>query len=384
MGTKSSRPVVIDLYAGVGGMSLGTARAGFEVRAAVELDQIAVDTHAINFPSARHLHWDVSRTSGVGLLEAAGLSGGKLDGLVGGPPCQGFSDIGKRNSDDPRNSLFRDFFRLVDEIRPRFFVAENVPGILADRNSSTVQEALAKVPSNYVLVRPREVAAHRLGAPTTRARVFFVGYDPNEMEPITESELFEETGGDAVQVGTALTGLPTVRCDWQTESQGWRRVDDLPENHVFYNKLINAVPAGVGSPHALDRLHRLREVSGNLGTKHTDEVVKRFRSVTPGETDPISRAPRLRENGFCPTLRAGTGSDRGSFQAVRPIHFSSPRVITPREAARLQGFPDWFQFHGTKWHSFRQIGNSVSPIVAEALLSRMRSKLDGGTLTYRP
>jgi DNA (cytosine-5)-methyltransferase 1 len=100
-------------------------------------------------------------------------------------------------------------------------------------------------------------------------------------------------------------------------------------------------------------------------------VIHRFSKVNPGEIDKISRAPRLKLDGFCPTLRAGTGRDRGSYQAVRPIHPNQHRVITPREAARLQGFPDWFQFHETKWHSFRQIGNSVSPIVSEYLFKRI-------------
>ena len=90
--------------------------------------------------------------------------------------------------------------------------------------------------------------------------------------------------------------------------------------------------------------------------------------LKPGEVDSVSKSYRLKYKGFCPTLRAGTGSDKGSYQAVRPLHPTENRVITPREAARLQGFPDWFQFHSTKWHSFRQIGNSVSPILAEHIL----------------
>lgn len=373
---RGLRPTVIDLYAGVGGMSLGTARAGFDVRAAVELDPIAVGTHAVNFPGSRHLNWDIAETSGAKLLEAAGLTDGKLDGLVGGPPCQGFSDIGKRAADDPRNSLFGDFFRLVGEIRPRFFVAENVPGILAERNSDIVRAALERLPSNYVLLEAKELAANQLGAATSRARVFFVGYDPDEMGSLQELELFKASNNSPVTVGVALAGLPSVRSDWQSEEQGWRRVTPPQLNDSFHKRLIDAVPPGVGSTTALKRLRDSGEVSGNLGTKHTDDVIRRFRKVVPGATDAVSRAPRLAEDGFCPTLRAGTASDRGSFQAVRPIHHRSPRVITPREAARLQGFPDWFQFHGTKWHSFRQIGNSVSPIVAEALLHRIRQKLD--------
>jgi len=94
--------------------------------------------------------------------------------------------------------------------------------------------------------------------------------------------------------------------------------------------------------------------------------------------DKVSKFPRLSWDGLCPTLRAGTDSSRGSYQAVRPIHPDKNRVITPREAARLQGFPDWFQFSPTKWHSFRQIGNSVSPFVAEAVLDVIRCKLFPG------
>lgn len=372
---RSPRPVVIDLFAGVGGMSLGAARAGFDVSVAVELDQIAASTHAVNFPKTRHLKWDISRMSGSQLLDAAGLVVDGLDGLIGGPPCQGFSEIGKRAQDDPRNSLFEHFFRLVDETRPRFFVAENVPGILAERNEFAVRRALDRVPSNYLMLEATEVAAHRLGAPTTRTRVFFVGFDPEKTNAMDAEVLFEQGKAPSVNAGEALLGLPKVRADWQTEDQGWRPVERLDGRNPFYRRLKDAVPIGVGCQLAIERLNRLGQVSGNLGTKHTSDVIARFEKVRPGAVDPVSKAIRLSPNGYCPTLRAGTAADRGSFQAVRPIHYGSPRVITPREAARLQGFPDWFQFHGTKWHSFRQIGNSVSPIVGEALLSRIRAYL---------
>lgn len=370
------RPTVIDLFAGVGGMSLGAARAGFDVRAAVELDQIAIATHTVNFPSSRHLDWDVGTMSGEKLLNAAGIKLGQLDGLVGGPPCQGFSEIGKKDIADPRNFLFGHFFRLIAEIRPRFFVAENVPGIGADRNSKIVEKALASIPSGYEVLPATEVPASKLGAPTTRARMFFIGYDPTRMNPLTVETVFNATAGRKVTVGDALAGLPTIRCDWQREDQGWRTVETgFDEEDYFYSRLFKNVPEGVGSASAIKRLREFREVSGNLGTRHTADVVRRFRALAPGATDAISRATRLAEDGFCPTLRAGTASDRGSYQAVRPIHHKSARVISPREAARLQGFPDWFQFHATKWHSFRQIGNSVSPFVAEALLHRIYEKL---------
>jgi len=101
---------------------------------------------------------------------------------------------------------------------------------------------------------------------------------------------------------------------------------------------------------------------------HSCEVRARYASIVAGDVDAKSKSKRLKLNGFCHTIRAGTGRDHGSFQAVRPIHPTEDRVITPREAARLQSFPDWFQFYPTKWHSFRQIGNSVCPILAEKIL----------------
>ncbi len=203
--------------------------------------------------------------------------------------------------------------------------------------------------------------------------MFFVGYDPERLTDIDADELFAPLQY-TVSVREALSGLPAVRPTWQSVEQGWRKVGEGITNSEFKERLKARVPEGVGDANALARIAQ-GWISGNLGTVHESEVVRRFRAVKPGATDAISRAPRLNPNGFCPTLRAGTNSDRGSFQAVRPIHFSVPRVITPREAARLQGFPDWFQFDDTKWHSFRQIGNSVSPGVAEALLGRLKTHL---------
>ncbi|RYH14817.1 MAG: DNA cytosine methyltransferase, partial [Alcaligenaceae bacterium] len=124
-----------------------------------------------------------------------------------------------------------------------------------------------------------------------------------------------------------------------------------------------------------------RRATGNLFTghnvvKHKQDVAERFSKVAQGCIDTVGRHHRLAWGGQCPTLRAGTGADRGSFQSVRPLHPEEPRVITVREAARLQGFPDAHLFHPTNWHSFRMIGNSVSPVIAEALFSAIKPKLE--------
>ena len=123
-------PNVIDLYAGAGGLSLGAARAGFTVTAAVELEPHAIETHSKNFPNTIHIRKDIMELTGSSLLEIVKIKDKKPDGIIGGPPCQGFSSIGQGNVDDSRNCLFIKFFELVEDIQPSFFLAENVPGIM--------------------------------------------------------------------------------------------------------------------------------------------------------------------------------------------------------------------------------------------------------------
>jgi DNA (cytosine-5)-methyltransferase 1 len=106
-------------------------------------------------------------------------------------------------------------------------------------------------------------------------------------------------------------------------------------------------------------------------TDHRPDIVARFRTLKPGQRDEIGRLPKLDGGGQSPTLRAGTGRDHGSFTSARPVHHRSPRVITVREAARLHGFPDWFEFHVTKWQGFRQVGNAVPPPLARAVAAQI-------------
>lgn len=362
---------IIDLFAGAGGLSLGAARAGFDVKAAVELDNHAIHTHIRNFPNSTHIQQDISKLSGEDLLSLAGIRKGELDGLIGGPPCQGFSTMGKQQIDDNRNQLFNDFFRLVKEIEPIFFVAENVTGILNNKYDFIREDAFSLIRDKYIVLDPIKVKASEYGAPTIRTRIFFIGLHIKRFpKELNNSDFLPRSDSDSINVSHALTGLPTLIDPlWLTEEQGWQQIDiaKLPKNH-FFDRVINSIPQNIGNNKLIERYIEKGLVSGCQGTRHSKEVEARYADLKFGEQDKISRSVKLNPLGFCPTLRAGTGSDKGSFQAVRPIHYEMPRVITPREAARLQGFPDWFVFHETKWHSFRQIGNSVSPIVAEEIL----------------
>ena len=369
---KVPHPRVIDLFSGAGGLSLGAARAGFIVSGAVDTDRQAIDAHKANFRNTHHFVADICHLRGPHLRSAFELEDIELSGIIGGPPCQGFSPMGRCNENDGRNNLFVEFFRIVAEMQPTFFLAENVPGIMRSAYSPILDNALSLISRDYVVLPPLRIAASEYGAPTVRTRMFFLGYLPNRMQRLTEGSFRPTSNVTKVCVKDALEGLPTyVDPNWQQASEGWH-ISGFQGQGYYFSRLHGHVPKGVGDPIALHRLKTECRSSGTLGTLHSPSVLNRYASLKPGQRDRVSKAQRLDPEGFCPTLRAGTGPDLGSFQAVRPIHPTIPRVITPREAARLQGFPDWFTFSPSKWQSFRQIGSSVSPIVAERLMSVIR------------
>ena len=348
-------PTVLDLFSGCSGLGLGAAKAGLRVVASIDHDAILTSSHEANFPGSSPILADIASLSGVGLRNRLGVS---IDGIIGGPPCQGFSEIGRAAPDDPRKYLLDHFFRLVDELRPRFFLMENVRGLLFEKNRPFLDRALGRVAASYRIVGPFHIDASDYGAATRRPRVFVIGYDAKHFEPLslehvraaqrpaaTVRDAIEDLG-EASEVGSDDAGFDF-----------WR--------HARTGEISNYA-------------RRLRErralFTGHRRTPHLPSVSSRFSTVAPGGIDVIGRHPRLAWDGQCPTIRAGTGPDRGSFQAVRPLHPTEHRVITTREAARLQGFPDWFRFHPTIWHSFRMIGNSVSPILAEHIFSLIRSR----------
>lgn len=372
---------IIDFFSGAGGFTLGALRAGFNVVGALEIDDLAMDTHARNFPVIKHCKIDLSKISPQQLRKSFMLKQGELCGIIGGPPCQGFSSIGHRNIHDDRNNLFVRFFEFVREFRPTFFIAENVLGILTDKFKNILEESFNKLPRSYTILAYQIVKANEYGAPTTRSRAFFIGYDSKRMNPLAEEDFLKAKVPEAkrICVQDALIGLPEdislLHNGVGQISVSWKDVIQNNRCSDFYKRIYSMVPKYVGDKNILGRYRSQNMVSGCIPTKHSCDVINRYSELKYGQRDKISKSVKLDPEGFCPTLRSGTGPDKGSFQAVRPIHFNNPRVITPREAARLQGFPDWFDFQPTIWHSFRQIGNSVSPIVAERILSIIRHKL---------
>lgn len=358
---------VIDLFCGAGGFSLGAHKAGFKIAASVDIDPVLTSCYKLNFPSANLFLEDIAQLDASDLLARAGLKTGTVAGIIGGPPCQGFSLMGKRAADDPRNALVEHFFRLIRSIRPAFFLMENVPGLIVPTSKVVLNQSIAKT-EGYTIVGPLVIDAYDLGAATRRKRVIVLGYDPERCNPISEQDLNDLEVAIKYNVGDAIRDIPGPT---GLTARRYRKVSKVG---LYATKARTAPPEGLGSPEAKTFLSS-GLVTGVQETTHTADVVERFSLVEQGSSDSVSRCRRLGWDHPAPTLRAGTGPDKGGFQAIRPLHPVENRVITVREGARLQGFPDWFTFHATKWHSFRMIGNSVSPIVAERLLSFVKSKL---------
>jgi DNA (cytosine-5)-methyltransferase 1 len=375
--TTKSRPIGIDLFAGAGGLSLGFEQAGFDVAAAVEIDPIHCATHEYNFPNCKTICASVTDMSGSEIRRLAGLGNKEIDVVFGGAPCQGFSMIGKRALDDPRNQLVFHYVRIVAELQPKYCVFENVKGLTLGKHSDFLKELIAALSeAGYDVVLPFQVLnSADYGVPQDRKRLFLLGTRrglkaPNYPIPLDHRVTVEEAIGDLPDANTfsELVASDAVRAKWTTNSSYAQRLRDLQKD-----------PGDFGYKRAFDR----DLLTSSLRTEHTALSQERFMATEHGKTEPISRFRKLPPDGLCNTLRAGTDSARGAFTSPRPIHPHQPRVITVREAARLHSFPDWFRFHATKWHGFRQIGNSVPPLLGRAIASSIVEALDIKPITPR-
>lgn len=367
------RPIGIDLFAGAGGLSLGFEQAGFDVVAAVEIDPIHASTHKFNFPECAVIPRSIADLSGTAIRKAAKIGRRRIDVVFGGAPCQGFSLIGQRALDDPRNSLIREFVRTVSELSPSYFVFENVKGLTVGRHRKFLDELIEAFGAiGYRMRSPWAVLnASSFGVPQDRQRLILIGAKKGFKLP-------DYPAPATCAAGTANGGLPPGPSCFDA-------LGDLPEAERF-DDLLDSDSVRIrtcGNPSAYARQMRCldndswyfgyirnwepRVLTASMRTDHTEISRQRFAETEPATVEPISRFYRLSKDGVSNTLRAGTDSARGAFTSPRPIHYEKPRCITVREMARLHGFPDWFRFHETKWHGARQIGNAVPPPLARAV-----------------
>ncbi len=365
------KPLIVDLFSGCGGFGLGAELAGFHTHTAVDIDSTLQSAYKLNFPATNTITKDITnfdKETWTKLLE-----GQKIDGVIGGPPCQGFSRMGLGDENDPRRELLSAFFYQVNLIDPSFFIMENVEGLMDAKNLPQLKKALALADSKYTILDPIIVDASTCGVPTKRKRVIVIGYDKNRVQSLDKDDFFFTCS--PVTVRDAIYDLPNpITQSKDVNDFGFAKYEKNENLSEYALAMRQPAPKGLGLPFAIEK-HSNNQVSGFFDTVHTAEVEQRYKDTPQGKTDRVSRSKKLAWDGFAPTLRAGTGSDKGSHQAVRPLHPEQGRVITVREAARLQGFPDWFIFHPTKWHSFRMIGNSVSPIVSQKILTVIYNRL---------
>jgi DNA (cytosine-5)-methyltransferase 1 len=372
------RPIGIDLFAGAGGLGLGFEQAGFDIVAAVEIDPIHCAVHAYNFPKCAMLPRTVVGLTGDEIRQRAGIGRRHVDVVFGGAPCQGFSMIGHRALDDPRNSLVREFVRLVDELRASYFVFENVKGLTIGEHKVLLEELIEEFARlGYRTRLPWKVLdTADYGVPQHRERLILMGARRGERLPEYPEAIFRPA--DAENRGLlpkgpscrdALGDLPNAEqfedlayAD-EVPTSGWGR----PSRYAREMRCIGDDSWHFGYVRQWDR-HLL---TSSLRTEHTEISRRRFEATPPGQVEPISRFYKLSSEGLSNTLRAGTDSSRGAFTSPRPIHYAYPRCITVREMARLHGFPDWFRFHQTKWHGARQIGNAVPPPLARAIATQV-------------
>lgn len=367
---NNARPIGIDLFAGAGGLSLGFEQAGFDIAAAVEIDPIHCATHEYNFPNCKTICASVTDIDGSKIRRLAGLGDQEVDVVFGGAPCQGFSMIGKRALDDPRNQLVFHYVRIVAELKPKYCVFENVKGLTLGKHAAFLKELIAALgEAGYDVTLPyRVLNAADYGVPQDRKRLFLLGtrrgLKPLDYpEPVKKRVTVHEAIGDLPDANSfpELIGSDAVRTEWNTESTYAKQLRCLQKD-----------PGNFGYARDFNR----DLLTSSLRTEHTALSQERFQATEAGKTEPISRFRKLSPDGLCNTLRAGTDSARGAFTSPRPIHPHLPRVITVREAARLHSFPDWFRFHATKWHGFRQIGNSVPPLLGRAIASSIIRALE--------
>jgi DNA (cytosine-5)-methyltransferase 1 len=402
--TTKQHIVFADVFAGCGGLSLGLMQAGLIGKFAVEHDKFAFATLRANFLARHSRHkfawprWLPRAPLSIGTLlrkhrEYLESLEGSIDLLVGGPPCQGFSSAGRREHDDPRNKLFASYLRIVDVLRPRAVLIENVRGFTADFGSASGGrnysiELRHKLAKDYD-VYEELLDLSKFGVPQSRTRYFLLALEPGlcDENPFDLLRRRLPTFLRSLQLKvpvsswSAISDLETVRCGTRPsmERDGFQ---ETKYGHPLtrYQKMM----AEGGPPQDL-RLAR-----------HSAEISQRFKQIielshAEGRLNTtISDAMRER---FCLKKRAlrVLDPDRPSPTITSMpddlIHYSEPRTLTVRENARLQGFPDWFAFQGkytTGGHlrkkevpRFTQVANAVPPLVARAIGEMLLELLRG-------
>jgi DNA (cytosine-5)-methyltransferase 1 len=339
----------IDLFCGAGGMSLGLKMASFDIKLGLDFVKDCEDTHNLNFPNIPFICGDISDVSGSQILEKIGLKKGELTLVSGGPPCQGFSTVNGKSRflENPKNKLFVEFVRMIDELSPTWFIMENVTGLLS-MNSGAVKEAIFEAFKNIGYnVEAKVLNAAEYGVPQNRKRAIFIGnnagYKIEFPEPeygIVNNQLGIFTTNQIkpfVTVGDALKGI-------ENDSKLLNHV--LPVHADIVLKRMSFVPEGGTQKDIPTEFKPPQKFMNTYGRLHSEK----------------------------PANTIHTRFDVASTGSL--YHPKENRALTVREGARLQSFPDTYIFSGKKGSQYRQVGNAVPPLLAHAIGKKIISLMD--------
>jgi DNA (cytosine-5)-methyltransferase 1 len=398
MMTKKSFSAV-SLFACAGGCSLGFKKAGYDILYAIELEAAAVQTYQANFSETICHKADIRDFDFKKLLKQTHTQPGELDILIGGPPCQGFSAAGPRFWDDPRNALLKNYINALKILRPKWFLMENVEGLLTTKRGQYLYEvAKAFIELGY-WIRIDKIYAHEYGIGQRRKRVFMIGnclgYEfslPKPLMPV-HGAIFRHSN---ITLRHAIAGLPNATQDKDARLTYHEEAADSYEAQLRNQK-------GWVSDHYYPNLNslqlkRIQALKPKQSMKDLPEELqhssfarranRRVKDGTP--TDKRGGAPsglkRLCFDEPCLTITSGATSEL--------IHPVQDRPLTLRECARIQTFPDGFEFYGNATQKIQQIANAIPPLLAqllaehikthygfEAFIARKPGKLIGFTLT---
>lgn len=380
----------VSLFSGCGGFCEGVRLAGFSVEAAVEMDRFAAVTYRHNFPEVPLFEGDVhdflNKSSEVWREERArfeGVKRGNIDMLFGGPPCQGYSQIGTRILDDPRNELYAQYVRILKELRPKVFLMENVPNMLLLAKGRFKREVLAAfAEAGYSNCGVAVVAASDFGVPQLRRRAIFFGVRDG-LDLGMDAQAFLEA---------------TLEGEKLPESTVNDAIRDIPESTAVHYEPVSYPRSRAASP-VLDEMridrdgrwyskeYKLKVAGGTkaLFNHHTKEIQERRKNLisllAPGAK--ADSLPKEIWNGARPEKWRRLHPDKPAYTILAQMHRDMSewvhpkfqRWITVREAARLQSFHDGFVFQTSEWQMLKQIGNAVPPLLARALAAAAQKAL---------
>lgn len=341
---------VIDLFCGCGGLSYGFEKAGYTILLGVDNDSKALESFELNHKNAKSICGDITQIHYDQDIKQI-IGNQTVDVIIGGPPCQGMSLSGPRKFDDPRNSLYRSYIRLVSEIQPKAFVIENVPGLVSLFGGKIKESIIEEFTKMGYHIEYKILCASDYGVPQTRKRVIFVGMKNKSFE-------FPAKKNEVVTCEMALSDLPPLETTLGEECSEYYLE---PQN--AYQKLMRINSTVVRNHIAAQHTEKTKKIislvpdGGNY--KDLPDEFKNSRNFHVAWTRFNSKKP-------APTIDTG---HRHHF------HYKYNRVPTVRECARLQSFPDDFIFLGNKTQQFRQVGNAVPPLMAQCVAEQLKKYL---------